>query len=382
MERAIATRPGPAEVAFVHSPGRLREGTRSELPLTSRRTNSTAGADDPSADPFRETSSRLHTRQYLVLGAQIRFESDHPALLRLADAAFGGLPRHRLFAHTPRLCVSLRFAQGDPEPRWRSPPPLRFHSANGLICATAAAGDYVIVSVAQRAALVVISPRMLRHPYHARYELIEFAAYTLATRCLPLVPLHAACLGNRGRGVLVVGDSGAGKSTLTLLGLLAGMKIVAEDSVLVEPRSMRATGTANFLHVQRGRWGAIQNKGTVRRLQKSPLIVRRSGVVKHEIDLRAWSGSAASTPLRIVAVVLLSRAHPRGGPPIQPIGARVVERAMVRTQAYARSQSTWSGFLRQVLKLPAYRLKRTSPADRSVSALWRLIAANRRSATG
>ena len=34
-------------------------------------------------------------------------------------------------------------------------------------------------------------------PYYARYELIELAFVTLATRGQALVPLHAACVGHK-----------------------------------------------------------------------------------------------------------------------------------------------------------------------------------------
>jgi serine kinase of HPr protein (carbohydrate metabolism regulator) len=52
--------------------------------------------------------------------------------------------------------------------------------------------------------------------YLTRYELIEFAVFTLAQRVQGLVPLHAACVGRAGRGLLLMGGSGAGKSTLAL----------------------------------------------------------------------------------------------------------------------------------------------------------------------
>ena len=36
------------------------------------------------------------------------------------------------------------------------------------------------------------------------------AVFTLAARVQQLVPLHAACVGLKGRGVLIMGASGAG----------------------------------------------------------------------------------------------------------------------------------------------------------------------------
>ena len=78
-----------------------------------------------------------------------------------------------------------------------------------------------------------MSPGMLRYPYHARYELIELAMVTLASRAQSLVPLHAACVGVRGTGLLLIGASGAGKSTLALHALFSGMQLLSEDSAFV-----------------------------------------------------------------------------------------------------------------------------------------------------
>jgi hypothetical protein len=47
--------------------------------------------------------------------------------------------------------------------------------------------------------------------------------------------IHAGAVGRDGRGVLLVGRGGSGKSTLALSCALAGMEIVADDYVLLEP---------------------------------------------------------------------------------------------------------------------------------------------------
>ena len=105
---------------------------------------------------------------------------------------------------------------------------------------------------------------MLRFPYHTRYELIEFAVFTLASRVQGLVPLHGACVGRAGSGVLLLGPSGAGKSTVTLQCLIEGLGFLAEDSVFVVPDTLLATGVSNFLHVRADslRWIAQRSSVT------------------------------------------------------------------------------------------------------------------------
>jgi len=51
---------------------------------------------------------------------------------------------------------------------------------------------------------------------------------------------HAGAVGRDGNGVLLVGRGGSGKSTLALSCALAGMDIVADDYVLLEPDSLIA----------------------------------------------------------------------------------------------------------------------------------------------
>lgn len=54
---------------------------------------------------------------------------------------------------------------------------------------------------------------------------------------------HAGAVGSGGRGVLLVGRGGSGKSTLALSCALAGMEIVADDYVLLEPEARMAHAT-------------------------------------------------------------------------------------------------------------------------------------------
>jgi len=51
---------------------------------------------------------------------------------------------------------------------------------------------------------------------------------------------HAGAVGRDGRGVLLVGRGGSGKSTLALSCAIAGMDIVADDYVLLEPKARNA----------------------------------------------------------------------------------------------------------------------------------------------
>src|ERR1700716_288218 len=193
-------------------------------------------------DPFGERSSTMIRKPLHLLGSRFQFESNSRALLDLVDAAYRALPRHRLSACTPDLRISLLLAPPRELTHSRRAPPLRSRSeppslellhGAGFLGGTTASSNFVILSPEDRAALVAVSREMLRFPYHTRYELIEFAVFTLAARVQGLVPLHAACVGRGGRGVFLMGVSGSGKSTVSLHCLLQVFDFVSEDSTFV-----------------------------------------------------------------------------------------------------------------------------------------------------
>jgi hypothetical protein len=169
-----------------------------------------AAKSAPAADPFGESAAAKFSLRLQLLGANILFESNSGHLLRVVKAAYAGLPGHRLPGLVPRLRVRLHLSSVQSARGRRERAPLTMMGGLGLLVATTYPANTVFVSPQQRAALVVVTPAMLKNPYLLRYELIEFAVLTLATRVQALVPLHAACFGKADRGVLLMGDRGCG----------------------------------------------------------------------------------------------------------------------------------------------------------------------------
>jgi hypothetical protein len=339
---------------------------------------------DPSADPFGEHPARLHHRSLHLLGALFRFESNSVRLLRLVDQAFAGLPRHRLSAATPRLRVRLlltsRAAAASPAST-AEPPPLTTWSAPGLLCGALDAANIAVISPAQATALVKVSRDMLRRrPYHVRYELIEFAVYVLAARAQALVALHAAAVGARGRAVLLMGDSGAGKTTMALHCLLQGLQLLAEDAVFVSPAAMLATGIGSFLHLRSSGLRLLRGYRAASRIRSSPIIRRRSGEHKYEVDLRCGGFALAPAAMKIRAVVFLSKRSAGAGGLLLPVARREMLRRLAAHQPYAARQQGWSRFGSILAGVRAFELRRASHPRLAVDALRALLAAPARSA--
>jgi hypothetical protein len=328
------------------------------------------------ADPFRELPPRMIREPLQLLGGRFRFETNSRELLRLVDSAYAGLPRHRLPGVVPRLRVGLLLSPpGQPRPNRRlEPPALNLFSAAGFLGGTTHSSDVVAVAPREKAALVVVSPKMLRSPYHTRCELIDFAVLTLAARAQGLVSLHAACVGRGGHGILLMGSSGAGKSTVALQCLLQGLDFLSEDAVFVAPDTLRATGIANFLHVRADSLRWVERPGDAAPIRDSPVIRRRSGVKKFELDLRHGGYRLAPSPLRIGAVVFLSAQKSHDGPLLRPLSKSTLLAKLANAQAYAANQPGWTTFAERLSDLGGFELRRGRHPLEAVGVLQSLLA--------
>lgn len=326
------------------------------------------------ADPFGEHSSKVLHEEVQLLGGWFRFETQSRELLRLVQSAYAGLPRLRLPTTAPRFRIRLVLRAGA-RPRTRTePPPLTMLSGAGLLCGTNDWSSFVVLSPNERAALVVVSPDMLQFGYHTRYELIEFAVFTLASRAQGLVPLHAACVGRKDQGLLLIGPSGSGKSTVALHCLLQGFDFVSEDSVFVTPHKLLASGIANFLHVRRDSLRFLTEAAHVSRIRDSPVIRRRSGIRKFEVDLRRAPFRLASAPLSITAVIFTSVARANDGRLLKPLQHPELLAQLRATQPYAANSAGWKTFTKNLAGVNAFELRRGRHPLEAVRTLQELVA--------
>jgi hypothetical protein len=331
-----------------------------------------AAMPDVSADPFGERRRGVRRATLQLLGARFVFESESEELMRVVDWAYAGLPRHTLSARVPSLAVKLVLGGKAGLRNPAEPAPLATSSGVGFFCGASPKTSMAAVHPSGHAALVVVERELLRFPYHLRYELIEFAVFTLAARAQNLMPLHAACVGSGGRGLLLLGASGAGKSTALLHCALAGLDLVSEDSLFVTPDTLRATGVANFLHIRRESLRFLPAREAAR-LRRSAVIRRRSGVEKLEIDLRQPRFSLAPRPVELAGVVELCPRNAAAAASATALGARQLLARLRDTQPYAAGLRGWQVFSRAIRRLPAYELSRSRHPNETVEVLRQLL---------
>lgn len=323
---------------------------------------------DVFADPFLERAPRLECGPLQLLGSRFQFQSNSQALLDLVEGAYRGLPAHRLPGVAPRMRIGLQVISSKSHRGRTGPPPLQLLSGAGYVAGVSETSTLVVMDAAARSALVTVPPRMLDFPYHTRYELIEFAVFTLATRVRGLIPLHGACIGSGRRGLILMGASGSGKSTVSLQCLLKGFDFVSEDSTFVMPERMLCTGVPNFVHVRSDslRWIEKRDAAMIR---ESPVIRRRSGVRKFEVDLRRGRYRLAPAPVHLAAVIFLSTASADNGALLRPMSREQTLTRLAAEQPYAANQPGWAGFCRRVCQQGAFELRRGRHPREAVAAL-------------
>ncbi|HEX5487859.1 MAG TPA: serine kinase [Rhodanobacteraceae bacterium] len=324
--------------------------------------------------PPEPGGSRLTTSKR-VLGGVFRFESHSRELLELVEAAYGWLPSQSFPGIAAEFRVAMRLLPRSANAWTIEPPVPRIRQEGNRIRANIDDSNYVIIDPACGRAQLVATEDMLRHPYQLRCELIEFAVFVLATRGIGLAPLHAACVGIDGRGLLLLGASGSGKSTLALHGLLRGLDLLAEDAVFVHPATLLATGVPNYLHLRSDALDFIAGDAMLAWITHAPVIRRRSGVKKFELDLRRGYGRPAPGPLALVGAVFVSpRPADCNDALLIRLSAQQAGRMLEADQPNASRQPGWRVFKRGILGKGVYRLRRGHHPGDSVDALRRLLA--------
>jgi hypothetical protein len=136
-----------------------------------------------------------------------------------------------------------------------------------------------------------------------------------------------------------------------------------------------ATGVPNFLHVRQDGLRFVPESAAAL-MRRSPVIRRRSGVSKFEVDLRRPEFRLARRPLRIVASVFMTAQRARGSRSL----VRSLSRADLLArfedeQPYGMHQAGWPRFKHRITHIPAFELRRGEHPSETVGALEDILVA-------
>lgn len=109
-------------------------------------------------------------------------------------------------------------------------PPALFPRAQGHLYSAVHSSDNFCISDFQRGfAYGWFSPAMVCDPGYFRYHFLEAVTY-VTLNALHLTPIHAACIGLCGAGLVLCGQSGAGKTSLAFACARRGWEFVCDDA--------------------------------------------------------------------------------------------------------------------------------------------------------
>jgi hypothetical protein len=126
------------------------------------------------------------------------------------------------------------------------------------------------------------------------------------------------------------------------------------------------------LHVRANSLRFLERGAAADMIRKSPIIRRRSGVQKFEVDLRGRRYPLAVRPTKLDSLIFISCESAGTRPLLTPLGKSRVKEYLLASQPYAASLPEWRTFNRNAMRLDAFELRRGRHPLEAVTALQEL----------
>ena len=182
-------------------------------------------------DQLMQRTPLPYRAEFHPLGFAVQLSTNSPAVLRAAEASWGGWTR--AFDHAPlemRVLVHRDGSVPATEPVYRA--------QRHLFTITADNANFGICDLERGYCFSCVTPAVASDAYF-RNHLLETMAY-LTIDHLYITILHAGCVARNGHGVLLCGDPGAGKSCLAYACMKRGWSMLSDDfSAIVRGRHDR-----------------------------------------------------------------------------------------------------------------------------------------------
>jgi hypothetical protein len=179
-------------------------------------------------------------RHFYPLGFGVEIATNEQEVLEAANESFG----HRRLRHGS-ADLEVRIGVLGSKEKECPPEPTR-RQYNHLYSLVADAENQAMLDLRTGQSFVWLNGRALGNRLYLRYNFLEKVVYLLMGASV-VTDLHAACVSQKGRGILLCGDSGAGKSTLSYACARAGWTYTSDDtSYLINASSVpRVIGHAH-----------------------------------------------------------------------------------------------------------------------------------------
>jgi hypothetical protein len=174
-----------------------------------------------------------------------------------------------------------------------------------LLTIVADAGNFCVCDLSRGFAFAWLTQSAAADRAYLRYYFMEAAVSTLL-EALYLTPLHAACVQNGGRGVLLCGESGAGKSSLAFACARNGWTFLSDDSSAIIRKRRGRVVVGNPCQM-RFRESAVELFPELKEQRVTP---RATGKMAIELATAILPEIATQAECQVDYIVFLNRREP------------------------------------------------------------------------
>jgi hypothetical protein len=164
-----------------------------------------------------------HRGIFYPLGYPVEVITNDKVVLQAAEESFGHGRLSRT-SETLQIRVGVSSKGGSECP----PEPTR-REYNHLYSLVADVNNQSLLDLRSGINFTWVTSAAVNSGIYFRYNFLEKAVYLLLGASV-VTDLHAACVSNNGKGILLIGDSGAGKSTLAYACARAGWTYTSDDT--------------------------------------------------------------------------------------------------------------------------------------------------------
>jgi hypothetical protein len=294
----------------------------------------------------RRASAPVFHRTFRLFGRQVELRSNEEALLTVVDHVLPPYSRARDCDRTP--CTIQLIVQPARVPAGPAPNDLIqriLYTGDGDVLMLHLSGwGHAHVDLETMRATVVMVPELARRPDLVAQAIIHtiLLNFCIAQGC---GMLHASCLTQEGRALLMMAPHNSGKSTTALHLALSGWRLLSDSMIFVLPESGQLAGFPVGKVKLRGDMAAsfpqlrsLLASEVVREETKFSLNMRQVG------EARVHTGTFSPTDI----VVCLLERHERSGTIVQPATEAELWAAVMTNSLYYDTRTVWRRNLAQL----------------------------------
>lgn len=240
----------------------------SDLVLKDTQREATAPKVGRPQDDLRYNMELPLRATFYPLGFAIDILTNDPDVLLAAQESFG----HRRMRRG-NAGLQIRIGVSATDERVCPPEPTR-REYNHLYTLTANTENHALLDLKTLTNFVWLTQSAVRNRLYLRYNFLEKVVYLLLGASV-VTDIHAACVSNNRRGILLCGDSGAGKSTLAYACARAGWTYTSDDtSYLINdsatPRVIGHSHRMRFRPAAKALFPELENYDVTPRMEGKP----------------------------------------------------------------------------------------------------------------